>query len=513
MLRVRGDAELAVAASAGGPEDGQRERATSTSKQQQLQQLVRLFAAASLLDKQQVLVSLLDACRPTDLQFLQTELARRTIQGVDFISKLPVELAFQILGLLDLCSLGRASQVCKRWNTNADASAVWETALETLVHGSSPSFSASSQIRSQSQGWIAKPDWAKHACKAVCLRDRTWRLYRPIRSERYVHGGKVLAMRIRDGLLVSGSYDRTCSVWNAKDNRTNTFETHAISCVDIYPSQGIVATGSFIRDVKIWDALTGACLQSHSLHLNAVMSLCMDDTFVYSGGSDCMLVAWNWRQESYAGSFTGHHGKISGVCVPAKVPIFTGIPSAGGPGNASSPPLPSAPTLDDDLLFSSSYDRQLRVWNKRTFKSLAAVQFDEPILCMDVTRGVVAVGMYGSVAVLTYSAATIQGVITVSLSPMKCLDSRHEQLFGRGIHHVALNDKYLAVNGQTLSIWRIKPLVHLQKLMEREFQHHQGSLAMDRDRVVFGDGLGRLQVFDFSLGPPNASPLECLEPM
>ncbi|KAL2915629.1 hypothetical protein HK105_204814 [Polyrhizophydium stewartii] len=448
-------------------------------------------------------MQVLDACSPKELRFVHQQLVQRGSHGVDFLRMLPVELGQQILSHLDVRSLGRAQQAsgggggggggdaalrARRGRAGADArrqAPLWRSVSEAAVVWEA-------MLRSLRRGWPDTPAGApaggpaggeppqlrrlgiadlRRECRALRAREHTWRCCRPIRRALFPHADKVTALRIRGGVMASGSYDRMCSVWDVASQRLlHMFETHTVSCIDLAPAHGVVATGSFNREIRIWQMETGECLQTLTQHVNAVLALCMDGDMVFSGGADCLLIAWDWRRGSLAGTFAGHHGKISAVCC--------------------------ARVCGELLLFSASFDGTLRCWSTRTFQCIASARFGQPVLCMDVGDGIIAAGTDQAVVLIAVKARVdATGGVAVDLGARRELQL--ETSFGRAVHHVALNGRFLAAFGRELTVWGLDPPVLHQRLIEGDGLSH-GSLAMDSSCVVVGEADGHVVVFDFT---------------
>lgn len=77
--------------------------------------------------------------------------------------------------------------------------------------------------------------------------------------------------------FITGSYDRTCKIWDAAtgeevrtlDGHTNVVYTVAFNL----PVSDRVATGSFDKTVKLWDSESGECLRAFEGHSAEVVCL------------------------------------------------------------------------------------------------------------------------------------------------------------------------------------------------------------------------------------------------
>ncbi|EGF82381.1 hypothetical protein BATDEDRAFT_22838 [Batrachochytrium dendrobatidis JAM81] len=429
----------------------------------ELAHLMSVFYTAPTLVKEQILSLFLDCCGPKELRFLHAQLMHRGSHGIDMLRLLPIEIGQRILIFSDLATLGKVQQTCRFWNSVANTNVIWQSALH-ILQGAAYSPTTKMTV----------PE-LKRICKMMRQRDLSWQRCRPVRWDIFPHSDKVTALRIHHDILVSGSYDRLCTVWNLQTRKQiSSFEISAVCCVDFLYKQGIIATGSFNREVAIWNMTTGERIQMSTHHTNSVLSICLDNDCVYTGGADSGLYCWDWKQGHLTGVIAGHHGKISSIAI----------------GQTS---------CLKDFLFSCSYDGTLTVWNKKTFQSLATLNFGQPLKCLDLFLNVMAIATDQTITLVDVEIdLTHKPHIGVVFNNRRELQL--EMTAGITAAHygcIAMNRGYLVSYAHDLTLWRVSPPAMLQNLLEG-CGPYSGTLAIDDGRVVVGRSDGQIQVFDFS---------------
>ncbi|KAK9048167.1 hypothetical protein SSX86_032870, partial [Deinandra increscens subsp. villosa] len=154
-----------------------------------------------------------------------------------------------------------------------------------------------------------------------------------------------LSIDEEEGLLYSGSWDRTFKVWKMSSSKClESIKAHedAVNSV-VSTKSGLVFTGSADGSVKVWKREGSGKSMKHN-HVEtllnqecAVTALAVAETglFVYCGLSDGLVNFWEWeKQLSHGGLLKGH--KLAVLCLTAA-------------GN---------------LLFSGSADKTICVWKK-----------------------------------------------------------------------------------------------------------------------------------------------------
>jgi small GTP-binding protein len=193
--------------------------------------------------------------------------------------------------------------------------------------------------------------------------------------------------------LASGSYDKTVRVWNAATgNLLRTLEGHssAVRSVAWSPNGKSLASGSGDNTVRVWNAESGKLLRTLEGHSSDVQSVAWspDGKSLASGSGDNTVRVWNAESGKLLRTLEGHAEWVQSV---AWSPDGKSLASGSDDNtvrvwNAESGKLlrtfeghsrwvrSVAWSLDGKSLASGSGDKTVRVWNAESGKILRTLE-------------------------------------------------------------------------------------------------------------------------------------------
>ena len=116
--------------------------------------------------------------------------------------------------------------------------------------------------------------------------------------------------------IITGSFDKTCKLWNSETGENlHTYRRHSteIVCLNFDPQGTTIATGSMDNTSRLWDVESGSCLHTLIGHDAEIVSLNFDTEgkHVITGSFDHTAKLWDIRNGRVVHTFKGHHGEIS----------------------------------------------------------------------------------------------------------------------------------------------------------------------------------------------------------
>ncbi|CAH8847239.1 unnamed protein product [Trichobilharzia szidati] len=164
-------------------------------------------------------------------------------------------------------------------------------------------------------------------------------------------------------LVVTGSRDTTLRLWNVLTGEcVQEFRGHrgAIRCVQFTGDQ--IVSGSYDCTIRLWCALQGHCLRVFSAHTNRVYTLLFDGYHIISGSLDTTIRIWNVQTGLLEQTFHGHRSLTSEL-------VFGS---------------------EQNILVSSNADETIRVWHIHTGKCIHILagphKHQSAVTCVQLTR-------------------------------------------------------------------------------------------------------------------------------
>lgn len=119
--------------------------------------------------------------------------------------------------------------------------------------------------------------------------------------------------------LASGSDDFTIILWDGETNRKPiirlTGHQQPINLVSFSPDGRLIASASFDKSLKIWDAVVGKFKASLRGHVGAVYQVCWssDSRMLVSGSKDSTVKLWDLATNTLKADMPGHADEVYSV--------------------------------------------------------------------------------------------------------------------------------------------------------------------------------------------------------
>jgi WD40 repeat protein len=155
-------------------------------------------------------------------------------------------------------------------------------------------------------------------------------------------------VQLADGMLASGSWDKTIKIWNPQTGAClHTLQGHMVYVNALVQlADGALASGSTDKTIKIWNPQTGACLRTLDGHTSDITALAqLADGALASGLWDKTIKIWNPQTGACLCTLQGHTFAVSALA-----------------------------QLVDGTLASGSYDKTIKIWNPQTGVCLHTLQ-------------------------------------------------------------------------------------------------------------------------------------------
>ncbi|KAL2123509.1 hypothetical protein VTJ04DRAFT_3964 [Mycothermus thermophilus] len=235
------------------------------------------------------------------------------IAKVDFISRLPVELAIQILALLDAATLATASRVSSTWYRVIQDQQIWR---ESFLREKTQTYATSGPIK-PGTGLGVPPlrptnNW-KEIYRAKTQLDKHWRQGRARPVYLNGHTDSIYCLQFDESKIITGSRDRTIRIWDM-----NTFACKLVigppeivsenACKLLYDEHGTPKHFATLPDLEALmdtsgNSIPAAPVRAHhsvpdiyapTMHHNAsILCLQYDDRILVTGSSDATCIIYS----------------------------------------------------------------------------------------------------------------------------------------------------------------------------------------------------------------------------
>jgi WD40 repeat protein len=156
--------------------------------------------------------------------------------------------------------------------------------------------------------------------------------------------------------VITGSSDKTLKIWDTLTGEcldTLTGHEDEISCIVVSDEGNKIVSGSWDHTLKLWDTSSGKCIRTFRGHSNHVCSIVItqDGKHAISGSADNDIRIWDLEKGDCLRILKGHTASVSTIAL-----------------------LP-----DESELISGSYDHSLRTWSLNSSYSLNHITDSEPV--------------------------------------------------------------------------------------------------------------------------------------
>ncbi|KAK9472902.1 WD40-repeat-containing domain protein [Dipodascopsis tothii] len=272
---------------------------------------------------------------------LQTSLADDKDEGfyadeyetgrVDFVAELPGELVVQIFSLLPPTAIAACSRVSRAWKAVCDSNEVWRL-----------QFAARPQWHTLSREQIPLSVPWREMYRTRHQLEARWQHGRVRAKTLNGHDDSVYCLHFDGQKIVTGSRDHSVKVWSyatgellrtldlASDNPPTSPDGevigHAGSVLSLQFDEDIMVTGSSDASCIVWDVRTFRPLRRIVRHQAGVLDIALDAKNIVSCSKDGVLSVWD-RTNDYAERLRleGHQGPVNAIDIRGRY-----IASAGG---------------------------------------------------------------------------------------------------------------------------------------------------------------------------------------
>lgn len=279
------------------------------------------------------------------------------ISKVDFISKLPTELAIHVLACLDAAALAKSSAVCRKWNSIIQNQHIWR---ESCLRETTTTYATSGPVMPNT-GLGVPPitptnDW-KEIYRIKQDLNHRWKAgkARPV----YLNGHKdsIYCLQFDEHKIITGSRDKTIRVWDmhtleckfiigpaeivnepgmlvdnlgnpvhyatGSDNERTTpsmpklisFPTHHMaSILCLQYDESLLVTGSSDSTCIVYDVRAGyRPIFRLRHHTAAVLDLAFDGKHIVTCSKDFTICIWDRQTGELLKQLRGHTGPVNAV--------------------------------------------------------------------------------------------------------------------------------------------------------------------------------------------------------
>ncbi|KAF9572853.1 hypothetical protein BGW38_008485, partial [Lunasporangiospora selenospora] len=259
---------------------------------------------------------------------------------LDFLSKLPYELAVYILHFVNMHDLTKVARISRTWNQFARDNEVWKNVylvqqgwkirLPSVPRPISPDPTLSpeqqqqhrlqvqqltQENQQQQQQWLSRPLNWKLLCHGRKQLEEHWTRTPPRKTHLLGHADSVYCVQFDHTKIVTGSRDCTIKIWDLhtlKCLRTLT-GGHTMSVLCLQFDDRIMVSGSSDTTIIVWDMVIYKPISRLRGHTAGVLDVSFDDQYIVSCSKDASIKVWDAKTLALVWTMTGHRGPVNAV--------------------------------------------------------------------------------------------------------------------------------------------------------------------------------------------------------
>ncbi|KAI3656639.1 hypothetical protein MP638_007413 [Amoeboaphelidium occidentale] len=203
-----------------------------------------------------------------------------------------------------------------------------------------------------------------------------------IRTFAHTNYGQLLTIQVLNGIVFTGSSLGEVARWNLSDYSLYSLQKRSINVRATAAWKNYLISGCDDGKIRVYDSESSNILPVITLTGNQEFVFCLHvyENYLFSGGTDNLIMQWNLNNMTMMKIFYGHLNYVSGLAsdstflysggydkVVRKWNISSGSELAVFSGHTDAV---LAVYVSNDLLFSGSKNGLIKVWNKDGFSEL-----------------------------------------------------------------------------------------------------------------------------------------------